>query len=95
MAKPLHEQVVLFGTVLLSGKLAEPFPKCLVQGRVLLPGLVSSQLDEVFVSAEGDIFHGYSVHDSRAQVTLGLAQIGRFCTRRKAHRILCRARPYA
>ena len=63
--KPSHQVLILFCAVLLSRELDEPFAEGLIQGSVLLPGLVAGQLDEVFVGAEGDILHDYSVHDVR------------------------------
>ena len=78
--KPPHEFVVLFCTVLLSRELDEPFAKSRIQSGVLLPGLVSSQFDEVFVSTQGNVFHEHSVHGYRVKEPLIVsAAIGPLC----------------
>ena len=59
----------------------EPFAENAIQGFVLGPGELASPLDKVRVSAEGHVFHEFSVHDLRVVCKLPLR--GR-CSRSEA-----------
>ena len=64
----LHQGVVLLQPALAAGELLQPLAEGGIQGSALIGGGPAGLLDEVFVGAEGNVLHEFSVHESRVMI---------------------------
>jgi len=62
MLEAFHQGVVFLGAAALGGELLKPFAEHGVEGFVLGLSQETGLVDELFVGAEGDVFHTYLVY---------------------------------
>jgi hypothetical protein len=71
--KRRHHLVIAMHARLRLGVVGQPLPELFVQGGVLGASSLTGGLNELLVSAEGDVLHGSSVHGIRVHGDQGCA----------------------